>query len=687
MTSRTTTVVDAQWPAVEVTGPSYASSDYVTDGYVTDGYVTNAIVTQSQLGSVQWEGSQYRDVPQWAESDREQLAVYFEEAADRLEDERLPSASAGRQAFLRDLAAAETFLKNNTSVQNYQRWMQYLDVEPLVSALEEPKALTSSRGSRLIGREAVDLRYRLIGVAPGLELTVLKQLRDSTESLIDAMRFRDGEASVRAISKQLESFADEVREMESNPSADDVAKLGQMMALLGSANQTPDLVSAVKSRFRSPNIGIIVSEQVVQSAINRGVNECRPVRDCILGTSIVGNATLGGVVTADVLPAVGSARVQVALNATVTSRNVGYNGPVKLHTVGTGQVAVTRMLHISELGVQAEPAISQASLQTQIVSIDAKLRLIRRIAKKKAAEQKPAAERIATEKLRQQVGSQFAQQTDEASSISPPDFMGKLRPYLDRLDLQEPTRLIGSTDQSIYVDATLARDDQLSAPAMFSSLATRPTIGQYYDVALQIHETAIDNVISPVLAGRTMTESELNRLLGRQPEPSSANVIVSDTEQEDEAENEGNENDEEDDDEPFEIDFARLRPVIFEARNQRVKLGIRGTRFSSGDRELKQAMEITTTYIPVQLSDGTSMLLRDGEVDVDFPGRRKTLSVSQTGVKTTIQKKFADVFPETLLHRDLQVPPTVKLQAIAGRSFRPKSIDARDGWFTVTVVQ
>jgi hypothetical protein len=56
-------------------------------------------------------------------------------------------------------------------------------------------------------------------------------------------------------------------------------------------------------------------------------------------------------------------------------------------------------------------------------------------------------------------------------------------------------------------------------------------------------------------------------------------------------------------------------------------------------------------------------------------------------LKTTIEKKFADVFPEMLLHRPLRVPPTIKMEAIAGRSFRPETIDARDGWLTITVIR
>ena len=86
------------------------------------------------------------------------------------------------------------------------------------------------------------------------------------------------------------------------------------------------------------------------------------------------------------------------------------------------------------------------------------------------------------------------------------------------------------------------------------------------------------------------------------------------------------ENDEEEEkgkeDEPFELEFARLRPIIFEARDQTIKLGIRGARFTQGKRTIRQTLEITANYQPARMADGTSVLVRQGDVEVDFPGRK-----------------------------------------------------------------
>lgn len=633
----------------------------------------------------------------WQQVDRDLLADQFDAAAKKINDDLFPSPNGAKRRFLRDYESAETFLSANTSKKNFRAWMKFIDADRLVDALKDRDAISNSRSARKIGREAVDLRYRLIGMAPGLELPVLTQLRRSTKELIDGIRFRDSDRSSQQIAKQMQKFADDIRDMNDNPSGDDIASITQMIGLMESSGQSLDLVAQLRQRFRNPNVKVMVSEQVVQSAINRGVNESRPVRDCILGTRIVGTATLGGLVTANVLPAVGSARIEVMMNATVNSRNVGYNGPVKLNTVSQGQVNVRRMLHVSESGVRAEPVVATASLNSRITSIDHKLRLVRRIASKKAAEQKSNAERIGAERLRNQVSQQFSEQTDQASSFSMPDPMAKVRPVLARLDLTEPARTWGSTDNDIYVEATVADKDQLSAPSLSTLPSTRPHVNGRYDVALQVHETVVDNLISPILAGRTMNETEINELLSQagtsqsKPEPKSkATSILRKSDDADDAMDFNDQDDESDADEdepPFEIDFARLRPIVFEARDQSIKLGIRGTRFSQGRRELKQSLEITANYLPARVADGSMMLIRTGDVEVDFPSRRRRLSVSQTGLKTTIEKKFADVFPEMLLHRPLRVPPTIKMEAIAGRSFRPETIDARDGWLTITVIR
>jgi hypothetical protein len=557
---------------------------------------------------------------------------------------------------LRRVEAVRQYFTAATGPENRDAWLAYLEMDPLVEAIDTDKS------PAVVARQSIDLRYRLVGTAPGLELTALRKLRDSVEQLIEAVRFRDKERSTASLAKQFGALADRVRKLDDNPSADNLAYISALTGVLESSGQSKSLIYSLRNTFGRPNIAVLIGEPMVQTAVGRNVNQTRPVRECILGTRIIGNASLNGVVTTNLMPAVGAARINVTLVGHVVSNSIGYNGPVRLRTVGHGDVSVSRSLSVNESGITLEPAYSHAELTTEIKSIEHKLRLVRNIARKRAAEQKPKAERIAVEKMRRQVGDQFASQTRETAAVAPPDVLAKVRPVLKRLSLEAPSQLWGSTEQAIFIDATFRRRDQLA------SVVSRPPIKGSFDVAVQIHESVIDNALAPVLAGRTLNESQLNDMLEKSGRP------LTEPKADEEGEPEP----------PFEIDFARLRPIIFEARNQTVRLGVRGTRFAQGSRELKRAMEITALYEPSKTTDGLAILLRKGDVDVAFPGVKR-LSVSQAGLKPTIQKKFSNVFPEVLLDRPLEVPADVKLEALKGRVFHPRLVDAKDGWLTIGV--
>lgn len=638
------------------------------------------LVSSLFAASVLWQAIAGESVSaQWAASDRQVVADQMIAAAENLDASRFPELDSSTKAVQTRIAETLAFFADATGAENERQWLEYLNVDPLTEAIESGGSMAA------IGREAIELRTRLVGTAPGLELSVLRSLRDDLARLIEAVRLRDGERAEEQIAKQLQSLAERVAEMDESPSAEDVAVMTAVVGLLEGSNQSPELVNSLRARFCRPNLTILVGELAVQSAINRGLSQSRDVRDCILGSRVVGSATLLGGVTADLLPAIGEVRLNVNLNGQVATRNHVYNGPVVLQTRGAGQVFASRMLHVTETSVSAEPALVQASLNNQITSIQHPLRLVRRIAKKRAAQQKPQADRIAVDKLRSQVAGQFTDQTDQATAITPPPVLKKVAPVLKRMSLDEPSRTLGSTDDRIFIDATMRRRDQLSA------IVSRPHVTQPFAVAIQMHESLIDNTLSPVLAGRTLREGDVAGLMataGLPPKASgnpdvSGNSVNSVLDQP--ADDASDENEGEADEPPFEIDFARIRPIIFEARDQSLRVGVRGTRFASGGREVKRALEISALYQPAFTDDGKAILIRQDDVDVSFSGSSGRLTVSQAGLKVTIQRKFADVFPEVLLDRAVTIPMTAKIESLRGRTYQATSIDAAGGWLSVGV--
>jgi hypothetical protein len=227
---------------------------------------------------------------------------------------------------------------------------------------------------------------------------------------------------------------------------------------------------------------------------------------------------------------------------------------------------------------------------------------------------------------------------------------------LRRLSLDRPTQNWSSTGQAIALESVFRREGQLS------SVVRRPEVPAPFALAAQIHESAVENAMSVVLAGRTLNKQRLNELLeeaGReQPEDPSQ------------------------DSESFESSFSRSRPVIFEARDGSLRIGLRGTKFAQGDRTpLSKAMEITAIYEPAVAENGRTVLKRNGEVDVNFP--RERLTVREVGLKPIIQREFSKIFPEQILDQPLQIGQDAKIQTLRGREFKPSSVQAADGWLTI----
>lgn len=591
---------------------------------------------------------------QLTENERARLAEQLRAATENLSAERLPEVPPAQQDVLAAMGAVRNYFTGATDPDNYDAWMEYLRLQPLEQAIQEDQS------PQVQGREALDLQQRLTGIARGLELPAVVQLRESVKQLVAALRFGQGEQSLEAIGDQLDSLAERIDQLDHIPSAEDAAAISTVIGLLERSGQANEAIAALRQAFGRANVAVWASERLIQRIGYREVDQTEQVRDCILGTRLVGLASLQGAVTTDLLPSRGTARLQLTLAANFSSDNTGYNHPVRLQTSGMGQVTAWRTLHLDESGLQPEEPYVRVTLDSQINSIQHHLRLVRKIAWKQALRQKPLADRIAANKLRRRVGEQFASRTDEAAAISPPNFLEEARPWFQRLDLPQPPPLWGSTDQALFIEAVLRQSGQLA-----TAVSAPPVTAPSYDAAVQIHESAVRNALAPMLAGRTITRSWLDELLGsidRGPK--------SDEEQESQ--------------QAFELEFARFRPVIFEARDQTVRLGVRGTRFQQDGRALNRPLEITAVYQPQQSDEGVTTLVRQGDVDVDFPGGGR-LSLSQTALRSSIKELFDDLFPPVLLDRTITVPEDAKMEALRGSEFRVRWVDAARGWLSIAI--
>ncbi|ELP31970.1 hypothetical protein [Rhodopirellula baltica] len=610
----------------------------------------------------------------------------IEQSKSELDANRLPSQEQTEADVVAAMKAADAFFQRVTDPSNYDAWMKFLDFGPLQSAIEGDESVAKR------GNAAVELSQRLSGPEEGLELSRLVALRESLDRYLAALRYGDPKRGLAVIERQLETLAEilspeeiDGEQTESTPRSlvdlpgEEVAQIESIVETLAAANQAGDLVSRITGRYSSPNLRAFVDGRVIADAITRPVNNPERVNDCLLGTRIIGDARVVGNVTGSLLPSEGNVRLLIRLDGQFSTSTKGYNGPVTLRSSGFGQVYAARQLVITEKRIFAGEPIATASLSTQINQINHPLKLVRKIASKKAAEMKPQAEAISRRKLQDRVLEGFRQQTNEASARTFPDLDAKMSPWLRRLDLPAPTRTIGSTTDAVHVQATMRRPFGLSAAGEGPSLSmvrTATSSGTYpggYSAAIQVHESILNNTVMKLLAGDTFTPEKLRDLTSSFGIPSDKDDASVETDSNDDEQAES-----------FEVDFSGFRPVYFEARDQTLRIGLRGDRFAQGDRELDRRLEVSAVYHPAITEDGRMILIRDEDIDLKFPGGRR-LTLSQTAIKANIEEGFDKLFPMTLLHREWTLPSTLQLPALAGRSAKVIGIDARDGWLTIVV--
>lgn len=632
------------------------------------------------------------------QSQRESLAAKIDSVREDLDPTLIPDLAAAREDLQQAYDRLLAHLDATADPATRAGWLAYIDYAPLAEAMEKQASVAEQ------GQLAEQLYWRLVRNQAGLERQPLIDFREATKRFISAALFQDSERTVRTVSGQLGQIAELLRETEDPLTAEHTARINRVLEFATASRLAPALVEELRSTIGQNNVRVLVGRELITEIINRPVDRHTPSDECILGVRIIGQAHLNGALMADLLPSEETARLRLTLTARFDNFGTGYASPVRLRTHGFGNVSASRMLHIGDSGVAAEPVATYADLDSRILGIEHHLRIIRKIAARRAAEQKEEANRIAEMKLRARLAREFAQETDEQLASADLLPQGEAATIFRRLNLPQPTRHWSSSSDYLKLGMRIRANDQTS------TAVAPPTPPLGHDLVVQVQESAVDNPASELLSGRALSDLELKAFLvgifpdlRTDPAIRSDRVIADAANAEERAVLETVERARQAAEvarqaaetlvvDPVVIHFAPLRPVIFEARENTVRLGIRGSRFEQGDQVLDEALQITALYQPVRSPDGYVTLEREGEIQVEFPGGGdRRLSITQIALRRAVVGKLAEAFPEQLLHQPLELPAptptptagTVQVAQPARAPLRASSIASANGWVTV----
>jgi hypothetical protein len=530
-------------------------------------------------------------------------------------------------------------------------WKKYLDWP----ALEAQAASGSNADPATLRR----LQKLLDAGENGLEMHQFATVRRAVTAYAEAAEAAKSPEAQAAYAQRLDKLAAAVAAGAAAGTTEALDPVGPLLAKLADSGQAPGVVARVRSAVDRPNLYLDIDESLLGSAVNRVVDERAPINDTVLGTRIRGTGHTTGLVLLDFVPALDQAIVDIALDATNHSDTRGSQGPVTVRTHGTTKVDARKRIMIDDERVSALPVEAHASTSTRTAGIGVSKRfgqnLIRKIASRKIAEMRPKAEAISELKARERVRQQFDSQTAGAIAQAQSDYQAKFRrPLMDRGWYPEMLHL-NTSDSRLSVVARKALTDQIAA------FTPPPAVDPDAVMAARVHETLVNNVAEITLGGRTITqqfvEEQIKKNNGTLPESL------------------GNDPDQA----PWSITFAKRKPVELDADDSRVKMTVRGTRFTSGDREFP-AMDIWAAY-RIEPADGKIRLVRDGDVQIYppgfVPGGGEKLTVAQTSLRRILQKRFGKVFKEVVDVEPLKMPGQL---AGAGPLPMEQFVARKDGW-------
>lgn len=177
-------------------------------------------------------------------------------------------------------------------------------------------------------------------------------------------------------------------------------------------------------------------------------------------------------------------------------------------------------------------------------------------------------------------------------------------------------------------------------------------------VTLQLHQSAIANMIEPVLGNRLIESRAIPSLVKQYTDEIPDGIKKLKTE------------------DPWSITMVPYRPVEVDFDDQKITIRIRASEMKKGDQS-KERPTIEATYRP-ELKDNAIQLVREGDVTVKFPGNQGTIAA--TALRAFFKGKFDELFKPQLFAKPIR--PLDRLPATAPK-LDIRSIQVDDEWMQI----
>ncbi len=527
-------------------------------------------------------------------------------------------------------------------------WAQYLELDAAAESFNaiSPNAFEQKKSARKV-------LARLY--SPALSQNQKKHLSRAIDNeLVEVLRSK----AVQPV--DLVQFLDRVERFESDSNGVSKYYLNDdYQNLLWSGDVAYEqLAQHLQAHYRNANVRITVSEKLLNNLVPQVPDSFEPFRDRIFGARVYGENQISNQIRIRLIPDPTQISIRLETSGQVRSQTLAERSGFTIENEGNSRFKVMKRLVFGRHGIFAYRPETESEMNQQVVGMRSKLDgipligwMARRIARNKIEQQTPMTEQYARQKLERTAEGRFEQEVE--------DNLNQLRFYVTNnllqpliaMDLEPEPVETSTTAQKIVMRYRLAGRDQMAANT------PRPQALQSSLMSIQVHETAINNLISRIeLAGKTFDPIQLQQHLR---DVLGGNVFAN------------ADNIERD----VEFEFAPFDPVRVELDNNQIGLAVNLKSFRIGKGKTWKNLQIKTKYDPTVR--GVQFALTQDESGIELKGKRLN-AADYIAVRTIFSSLFESHIEFAALPQSLQ-------EKLGSTSLAVSQLVITNGWIGVSV--
>ncbi|PHS13229.1 MAG: hypothetical protein COA78_07310 [Blastopirellula sp.] len=548
------------------------------------------------------------------------LSEEVKAAADSFAPVTAAEVQTAKNQLIASTKVLESLLRRSSG-GDQSGWKDYLrwdDMQAEISS-EQPKAQVL---------EEIFTRYR--SGENGLEMRQFTAVRRALRNYINKLFFAGNTQFNEQYQIQLKLLSEELEEYAQVPNSQQSQLIGGQLGWLEQGGQVPDLVDKIRSTYNQSNLFLTASQPFLAAGIERPIDDVADIREEILGTRIYGEGHTVGELQLNLVPSQDSAILELMMTGVNNSKNIGYNRSVVIHTRGVTQIDGRKRLILDANGIRALAASASCSTSTIFDSIYAPSKFVTKIANKRAYKQKAEAEAIGSRKAEYRVAERMNSEAGELLAELNEKIREQFQKPLKSRDSFPAKMNFSTTTEGLHLEMMQVTRFQLAAPT-----APPSTVTGKEDLAVQLHESMINNFGEAILGGVKLTDEGLVELLEQRGEEVPEELQITD------------------DKDPWSITFDYIRPIEVQFNEGQVAISIRGRQFTRNETAINKTVRIGAVYNISKGKNGAK-LVRDGDVKLEFVLMKK-LGAREIAFKTFMVKKFDAIFQKEIVGEGLKM--------------------------------